>query len=337
MVLTYLVLSMLLVVGLVWLGRRVDGGRRSVARYHKAMDVLAEITHGEAPSDAKLAARRNRPTADVAPPVPTKTPHRALSPRRPAPRPDPEPVARPDRGGEAPSRSAPRRRIVFVDEAVPGEHRNAARPADRKTRGSSPRRSGPPSLTIRQGEISSRRDRPWTGVVRRRPFVFAAATGFVVVVVVGLVAASLAGPGSPAHRSGPNHATSRSTLVGAAPAPTTPTTPTTGAPTVPTTTTSPPAPARGGPTLTGISPDPASPGQTVTIQGDGLVSSDNVIVAMFGAQTAPTHCPTQQQCVVTVPPPSPGTPSVPVQVRTSTGVSNALTFHYSPNSEPLNE
>ena len=334
MVLTYLVLSILLVVGLVLLGRRVDGGRRSVARYHKAMDVLAEITHGDAPSDAKLPARRSRLTADVAPPLPTKSPQRALPPRRPAPRPYPESAARPDQGGEAPSRSARRRRFVFVDEAVPSEHRRPARPVDDRTHGSSPRRSGPSSLTIRRGEIPSRRDRPWTGVVRRRPWVFAAATGFVVVVVVGLVAASLAGTGSPAHRSGPDHATSRSTLVGAAPAPTTPATAATSAPTVPPTTTSPPAPAGGGPTLSAISPDLASPGQTVTIKGDGLVSSDNVIVAMFGAETAPTHCPTQQQCVVTVPPPPPGSPSVPVEVRTSTGMSNAVTFHYSPSSEP---
>jgi hypothetical protein len=101
-----------------------------------------------------------------------------------------------------------------------------------------------------------------------------------------------------------------------------------------TTTGAPPAPAGAGPTLSTISPDAGTPGQTVTIQGNGLMSSDGLIVVTFGVQTAPTHCPSQAGCVVTVPPPPPGQPSVPVQVRTSSGVSNALTFRYSTSPAP---
>ncbi len=82
--------------------------------------------------------------------------------------------------------------------------------------------------------------------------------------------------------------------------------------------------------LSAISPSVGQQGQTVAIQGTGLMSTDGLIVVLFGPEEASTSCPSQLGCVVTVPPPPPGQPSVPVQVKTAAGVSNALTFHYSP-------
>jgi hypothetical protein len=89
-----------------------------------------------------------------------------------------------------------------------------------------------------------------------------------------------------------------------------------------------------GPTLSAISPNVGQPGQTVAVQGNGLTSADGLVVVLFGGEVAPTHCPTQQGCTVTVPPPPAGQPSVPVQVKTASGVSNSLTFRYSPSPAP---
>jgi hypothetical protein len=336
MVLTYLVLSMLLVVGLVWLGRRVDGGRRSVARYHKAMDVLAEITHGDPPSDTKLPPRRAPFATKVAPPVRSRGPQRPLPPRRPVGRPERDVVTRPSRGDPR-GRSAPRKRFVFVDEGIRNEDRDFARPRDRDPRLFGSRGAPEGRGAIQDARVPVGRVAPWRRLARGRATLLGAAVAIVSVVAVALVAASIAGTGSPTHPARPPHIASRSAPTGTAPAsptpaPSTPLPSATTAPTAPPSTTAATTPAGGGPTLSTISPAAGSPGQTVTIEGSGLVSADSRIVALFGGQTATTRCPTQRECVATVPPAPPGPVSVPVQLRTSSGVSNALTFRYSPSA-----
>ena len=52
------------------------------------------------------------------------------------------------------------------------------------------------------------------------------------------------------------------------------------------------------------------------------------MVVTFDAKPTTTRCPSEQQCVVTVPPPPAGATSAEVRVRTSAGTSNALTFRY---------
>jgi hypothetical protein len=84
--------------------------------------------------------------------------------------------------------------------------------------------------------------------------------------------------------------------------------------------------------LVSISPDAGVPGQSVAIQGAGFMSADGMIIVTFGVEVAPTQCPTQEGCVVTVPPGEPGQTSVPVQLKTAAGESNILTFRYSSSS-----
>ncbi len=80
-----------------------------------------------------------------------------------------------------------------------------------------------------------------------------------------------------------------------------------------------------GPVITALLPDTGRPGQTLTIIGSGLTSANGEIVAMFGAQEAPTRCPSAERCLVTVPSVAPG--SSLVRLRTAAGFSDGLSFH----------
>jgi hypothetical protein len=62
------------------------------------------------------------------------------------------------------------------------------------------------------------------------------------------------------------------------------------------------------------------------LSDSGFASADGTIVATFDSHAAPTSCPSEQRCLVTVPPGSPG--SVVVWLRTESGVSNSRTFDY---------
>jgi hypothetical protein len=84
----------------------------------------------------------------------------------------------------------------------------------------------------------------------------------------------------------------------------------------------------GAPVLASLAPSTGHPGQQITILGSGFFSTNGTIVVTFGGVVVPTRCPTEQRCVVTVPPPPRGATSVAVQLRTSTGTSNARTFSY---------
>jgi hypothetical protein len=65
------------------------------------------------------------------------------------------------------------------------------------------------------------------------------------------------------------------------------------------------------------------------ISGANLISSDGQILARFNGQAAPTRCPTQTSCNVTVPTISGAASSVTVTVTTAQGTSNSLAFSYS--------
>jgi hypothetical protein len=84
----------------------------------------------------------------------------------------------------------------------------------------------------------------------------------------------------------------------------------------------------GAPVISSLSPSSGSGGQTIQVAGSNFLSSDGQIVATFAGQVAPTSCPSQTTCTVTVPslsaPPGP----VPVTITTSAGASNAVTFAY---------
>jgi IPT/TIG domain len=105
------------------------------------------------------------------------------------------------------------------------------------------------------------------------------------------------------------------------------TTPGGTAATTTTTSTAPPVAASGPPVIASLSPASGTAGQGIQIAGSNFLSSSGQIVAMFNGQVAPTSCPAQNTCSVTVPPSSgPGTAQV--TVTTAGGTSNAMTFTY---------
>jgi IPT/TIG domain len=85
------------------------------------------------------------------------------------------------------------------------------------------------------------------------------------------------------------------------------------------------APA-GPPAISSLSPSSGTAGQTITVAGSNLLSTDGRIVATFNGQVAPTSCPAQNRCTVTVPPAA--DPSAQVVITTAGGTSNAITFTY---------
>lgn len=90
----------------------------------------------------------------------------------------------------------------------------------------------------------------------------------------------------------------------------------------------PPAIAGGPPVISSISPTSGSAGQGVQVAGSNFLSSDGQIVATFNGQVAPTSCPAQNTCTVTVPPMT-GAQSAQITITTAGGTSNAVTFTYS--------
>lgn len=82
----------------------------------------------------------------------------------------------------------------------------------------------------------------------------------------------------------------------------------------------------GPPVISSLSPSNGSAGQSITIAGANFLSTDGHIVATFNGQVAPTSCPAQNTCTVTVP--ASTTPSAQVVITTAGGASNAVTFSY---------
>jgi hypothetical protein len=118
------------------------------------------------------------------------------------------------------------------------------------------------------------------------------------------------------------------------PSSTTPATgPSTTSPTVPSTSTSPTiVTAAGAPDLSSMTPSSGATGQQVVISGTNFVSSDGTILVYFANVVAPTSCPVENSCTVTVPALTGVPPTVPVTMTTASGTSNALTFSYQPSA-----
>jgi IPT/TIG domain len=147
--------------------------------------------------------------------------------------------------------------------------------------------------------------------------------GLLVVLASVALAASLTGNGSPAPAPStvatPAGHTPRPAPAGHGPS-TAPTS-TTTSPTV--------APTPGGaPVISSLDPASGTAGQGIQISGANFLSSSGQITATFNGQVAPTTCPAQGTCTVTVPP-LPGTRSAQVVITTSAGTSNPVTFTYS--------
>lgn len=190
---------------------------------------------------------------------------------------------------------------------------------------------------------------------RRRPALVVATTIVAIAVVVaGGIAAGLTlssgsttRPLAPPHRSTrssravPAHSATRSkagsttSTSGVSAASTAPTTATTTAATKSSTTTvpasAPTAPAAAGsvgaPQVASASPVSGAAGQTVTVTGSGFYSANGQVTAYFGGAPAPTSCPSQSSCTVTVPDLGVAH-STTVTIVTSSGTSNAVGFDY---------
>lgn len=219
-------------------------------------------------------------------------------------------------------------------------------------------RAGPPTA----GRRPTRSRRPDGTTRERRLRISVVASGAAVLVAgVALAVAHAAGPNGsvaqapgttgppsqPASGSGGAAPTSSSTTTATTTVPTThapPATVTTGvppataagggAPTPPpgsdtTSTTASPAPsAAGPPAIISLSPAAGGPGTPVTVTGSGFLSADGSIVAHVDGQVAPTSCPDQTTCTVTVPSLPGGTGTVPVTVTTDSGTSAPASFSF---------
>jgi IPT/TIG domain len=105
-------------------------------------------------------------------------------------------------------------------------------------------------------------------------------------------------------------------------------TPSTTVPQGPDTTSTVPATPGAPPMIAALSPTSGGAGQGVVVAGSNFLSSNGQIVATFNGQVAPTSCPAQNTCTVTVPPIT-GVASAQVVITTASGTSNPVTFTYS--------
>lgn len=221
---------------------------------------------------------------------------------------------------------------------------------DHRVAGHSPAAVSPALRLADSGRPFSRSGgwgREWLRGWRAEPLLVGAVVGAVVVVVLGSVAAGLAlssGSQPGAHAAGlhrparPSGATGRHSHPAKSPAPsagpatslppaTSGSTPSQAPGSPATTATSGTAPA-GGPQISSISPGSGAAGQSIVLSGTGLFSSSGVVTAYFGGMAAPTSCPSQSSCTVTVPDLGPSPSPVAVTLVTSSGRSNPVTFSY---------
>jgi IPT/TIG domain len=149
----------------------------------------------------------------------------------------------------------------------------------------------------------------------------AAATALIVSLTGGSATPSSTTAASVPTTTVPSHSPQTKPRSGTAPA----ASPTTTPPPTSTSTTVAVAPA-GPPVISLLNPASGSAGQSVTVSGANFLSSSGQIVATFNGQVAPTSCPVQSSCTVTVPTSS--APSAQVVITTAGGASNAATFTY---------
>jgi hypothetical protein len=117
------------------------------------------------------------------------------------------------------------------------------------------------------------------------------------------------------------------------PTPPAPTAPAAGAPPstgdgghATTTSTTVAAVAGGPPVISSLSPASGAAGQAIVVAGSNFLSSSGQIVATFNGRVAPTSCPAQNTCTVTVP--ASTSAFAQVEITTASGISNAVTFAY---------
>lgn len=82
------------------------------------------------------------------------------------------------------------------------------------------------------------------------------------------------------------------------------------------------------PVLVSLEPATGHAGEQVVVVGSGLVSANGIITATFSGTETGVRCPSEQRCIVTVPPLRKGTTAASVQIATSSGVSNSRIFTY---------
>jgi hypothetical protein len=82
------------------------------------------------------------------------------------------------------------------------------------------------------------------------------------------------------------------------------------------------------PRLFTVSPSTAEPGQALTISGSNFFSPDGLVQATVGGADAPTRCPTETVCVVTVPQGLGSPRSLALTIETEDGTSNTLFVAY---------
>ena len=78
--------------------------------------------------------------------------------------------------------------------------------------------------------------------------------------------------------------------------------------------------------ISSLTPSSGAAGQGIQVAGANFLSTSGQIVATFNGQVAPTSCPAQNTCSVTVPPST--STSAEVVITTASGSSNAVTFTY---------
>ena len=217
-----------------------------------------------------------------------------------------------DRAAEPPpgSPGSPGQRALSAMEIAVRRAREAAGaaplpgPAPPPDRPSAPE---PPS-----GNVGSGRPDRW--LIRSVALVAA----LVVAAAIALIVSESGSPPAPfpsATRSSAPHTPSTAARNGGAPRNTSTSTPTTIVPA-----------AGGPPEISSLSPANGSAGQAIVVAGANFLSSSGQIVATFDGQVAPTSCPAQNTCDVTVP--ASTSPSAQVVITTAGGASNALTFTY---------
>jgi hypothetical protein len=78
-----------------------------------------------------------------------------------------------------------------------------------------------------------------------------------------------------------------------------------------------------------LNPSTGVAGQEIVVTGANFISADGLIQASIDGQVAPTSCPVQTTCTVTLPTIAGAPSSVPVTITTDAGTSNTLSFTFS--------
>lgn len=195
-----------------------------------------------------------------------------------------------------------------------------------------PPHPGPPTAPPPAPPVRSARtpDNSGESAGRERWLVISVAVVAALVVIAGVALAVSSASGGPQSATPPSSPRTTTGHAGGPPAARHPhTSPRTGTSSSTTTTSSAPQATPGGPpVIASISPSSGAAGQGIQVAGSNFLSSDGQIVASFNGQVAPTSCPAENACTVTVPPMS-GSQSAQVTITTAGGTSNSVTFTYS--------